>query len=77
MRPDKKERLLNSGNIIFVKDGYLMYVHQYAFSFRASTNHDFLAKKISEELKYRLTLEEAVEDMKKFAKKYAVEVATL
>lgn len=72
MRKEKIDKLLKEGNKIYEKDGYLMYVVHFDGSYKASTNHNFLATKISEELRYKHTLAEAVADMIQFANKYNV-----
>lgn len=72
---DKIERLRAEGHRVYVVEGFLLFVQSYDVGgFRASTNHNLTAMRISQELRYRNSFDDALADLVAFAEKYMLEV---
>ncbi len=73
---EKAKTLRRKGNRVYIIDSCLMFVHHHNNWYRASTSHDEVWRKITAELEYRPTLEEAVADMVAFAQKHGLQEVT-
>lgn len=67
----KIKKLIESGNRVYTVDGFLLFVQNYGVGgFKASTNHNLTATRISQELRYRSSFDAALADLVAFAEKY-------
>jgi len=76
MKPHQIEKiksLRSKGNRVYAIDGCLIFVHQHNDWYRANTGHEDFWYKITAELKYRPTFEDAVSDMVTFARRHGLQ----